>query len=42
MSAQGSKIGLIKRCASGTMVGLEGGDTDVAALVQENMMCDGK
>ena len=42
MSVHGSKLGLIKGCASGTMVGLEGGETDVAALVQENMMCDGK
>ena len=42
MSALGSKLGVNKGSVGGTVVGLAGGETCVAALGEEDMMCNVK
>ena len=42
VSAHGIKLGVSKGPIDRTLVGLEGGETYVAALVQECVMCNGK
>ena len=42
MSAHGIKLGVSEGPVDRTLVGLEGGETYVAAQVQECVMCDGK
>ena len=42
VSMHGSKLGVIKVYARGTLVGISVGETDVSALGQEDVMCYGK